>query len=138
MVDANQNWDVQTAIRSLTALSDYSIDFIEEPLRADAPMQHWAQLAESIAIPIAAGENIVSQPMFISFMEQGHLLVAQPDVAKWGGVSGAVEIGKQSDARGVMCALHYMGSGLGLAASCLLYTSPSPRDRTRSRMPSSA
>ncbi len=117
MVDANQNWDVQTAIRSLTALSDYSIDFIEEPLRADAPMQHWAQLAESIAIPIAAGENIVSQPMFISFMEQGHLLVAQPDVAKWGGVSGAVEIGKQSDARGVMCALHYMGSGLGLAAS---------------------
>ena len=26
----------------------------------------------------------------------------------------------------------------GLPASCLLYTSPSPRDRTRSRMPSSA
>ena len=25
-----------------------------------------------------------------------------------------------------------------LASSCLLYTSPSPRDRTRSRMPSSA
>ena len=28
--------------------------------------------------------------------------------------------------------------GVWLAASCLLYTSPSPRDRTRSRMPSSA
>ena len=27
---------------------------------------------------------------------------------------------------------------LGLARACLLYTSPSPRDRTRSRMPSSA
>ena len=26
----------------------------------------------------------------------------------------------------------------GLSGSCLLYTSPSPRDRTRSRMPSSA
>ena len=26
----------------------------------------------------------------------------------------------------------------GLVSSCLLYTSPSPRDRTRSRMPSSA
>ena len=26
----------------------------------------------------------------------------------------------------------------GLAIACLLYTSPSPRDRTRSRMPSSA
>ena len=28
--------------------------------------------------------------------------------------------------------------GFGLFNSCLLYTSPSPRDRTRSRMPSSA
>ena len=27
---------------------------------------------------------------------------------------------------------------IGLAKVCLLYTSPSPRDRTRSRMPSSA
>ena len=31
----------------------------------------------------------------------------------------------------------YSMSELGLSA-CLLYTSPSPRDRTRSRMPSSA
>ena len=29
-------------------------------------------------------------------------------------------------------------SGAGLVKVCLLYTSPSPRDRTRSRMPSSA
>ena len=28
--------------------------------------------------------------------------------------------------------------GVPLATTCLLYTSPSPRDRTRSRMPSSA
>ena len=40
--------------------------------------------------------------------------------------------------------LHEKGSALGLhvldapVTGCLLYTSPSPRDRTRSRMPSSA
>ena len=28
--------------------------------------------------------------------------------------------------------------GTGMGGTCLLYTSPSPRDRTRSRMPSSA
>ena len=28
--------------------------------------------------------------------------------------------------------------GIGMSEACLLYTSPSPRDRTRSRMPSSA
>ena len=31
-----------------------------------------------------------------------------------------------------------LNSHLGYAITCLLYTSPSPRDRTRSRMPSSA
>jgi hypothetical protein len=31
-----------------------------------------------------------------------------------------------------------MGRSLVLTNFCLLYTSPSPRDRTRSRMPSSA
>ena len=29
-------------------------------------------------------------------------------------------------------------NGAGKTSTCLLYTSPSPRDRTRSRMPSSA
>ena len=32
----------------------------------------------------------------------------------------------------------YSANELGKSFSCLLYTSPSPRDRTRSRMPSSA
>ena len=31
-----------------------------------------------------------------------------------------------------------LGTRIGVSGSCLLYTSPSPRDRTRSRMPSSA
>ena len=35
------------------------------------------------------------------------------------------------------CASPALG-GSGQACSCLLYTSPSPRDRTRTRMPSSA
>ena len=30
------------------------------------------------------------------------------------------------------------GKSIGVSEDCLLYTSPSPRDRTRSRMPSSA
>ncbi len=116
-VDANQNWNVKEAIKTLTALSDYSIEFAEEPLRADAPMSQWAQLADSTNIAIAGGENITSQSMFSTFIDQGKLKVAQPDVAKWGGVSGALEIGELCATRNVMCALHYMGSGLGLAAS---------------------
>ena len=50
--------------------------------------------------------------------------------------SGAVIKSVQSDVR------HDPGMPVklssGKAVACLLYTSPSPRDRTRSRMPSSA
>ena len=34
--------------------------------------------------------------------------------------------------------LYTLRSRPGIGTDCLLYTSPSPRDRTRSRMPSSA
>ena len=35
-------------------------------------------------------------------------------------------------------AMHYRGNALQDATTCLLYTSPSPRDKRQSRMPSSA
>ena len=34
--------------------------------------------------------------------------------------------------------MYGVNTGIGEFSDCLLYTSPSPRDRTRSRMPSSA
>ena len=46
-------------------------------------------------------------------------------------IDGTLASGKGTIARAVAAAF-------GLPYICLLYTSPSPRDRTRSRMPSSA
>lgn len=116
-LDANQSWGVADAIDTLAAFSEYSIGFVEEPLRADAPMMQWMQLADAIDIPIAGGENIASQSSFIEFMDAGKMKIVQPDVTKWGGVSGAFMIGKLTESRDAMCAMHYMGSGVGLAAS---------------------
>ena len=47
------------------------------------------------------------------------------------------EMGLRADAKPVKSA-RVVGDVLGKFHPCLLYTSPSPRDRTRSRMPSSA
>ncbi len=56
-----------------------------------------------------------------------------PASAEGGRAHGALN----AFARGVVNGLPIVGP-YALAGICLLYTSPSPRDRTRSRMPSSA
>ena len=50
-------------------------------------------------------------------------------------IHGLVEL-DVTEARGRLRA-HRERTGESLSFTCLLYTSPSPRDRTRSRMPSS-
>lgn len=117
MVDANQNWSVESAIETLNALSDYPINFVEEPLLANAPMTEWNVLSQAVKAPLAGGENITSLQSFKNFMELGGLRVVQPDVAKWGGVSGTMDVGRCAAQTGATCSLHWMGTGLGLAAS---------------------
>lgn len=115
--DANQKWSADTAVEELKALAGYPLGFIEEPIRADAPFNDWAKLSAAVDIPLAAGENITSRQSFIDYMDKGKIGIVQPDIAKWGGVSGTYEVGQLAKQRGVKCAIHYMGSGLGLAAS---------------------
>ena len=54
---------------------------------------------------------------------------------------GPADIDEAKSVAGRRRFLHWFGvsaSGVALANTCLLYTSPSPRDATLSRMPSSA
>ena len=50
--------------------------------------------------------------------------------------TGGAQVGGRDDAVGAIDAV--VVHAAGRIGGCLLYTSPSPRDRTRSRMPSSA
>ena len=50
------------------------------------------------------------------------------------GLEEAKSTGKKIKEQNIMFDIHFTSE----LKSCLLYTSPSPRDRTRSRMPSSA
>lgn len=116
-VDANQNWTRQEAARVIDLLSAHDLAFVEEPIFALDPLKDWAQVASDSPVPIAAGENITSARQFADMVEQGGLGVAQPDVAKWGGISGAMEVGRDALNQGAQVMLHYMGTALGLAAS---------------------
>ena len=72
----------------------------------------------------------------------GRVLWARPGAKLPGGVSIGSKKLKGVSSAGMLCALDELGIGddhSGIVVlSCLLYTSPSPRDATLSRMPSSA
>lgn len=120
MVDANQAWDLDTAMAMLPYLEPFGLNWLEEPLRADVPWSEWQTLASRTAIPLAAGENIAGRGAFDVALDAGAIRIVQPDMAKWGGFSGCVPVAKAIRARGKRFCPHYLGGGIGLLASAHL------------------
>jgi len=120
MVDANQAWDLATALEMAAGLETFELRWLEEPLRADRPWAEWQSLARSTAIPLAAGENIASDDGFAAALASGALGVVQPDLAKWGGFTACLPVARKILASGKRYCPHYLGGGVGLLASAHL------------------
>jgi L-alanine-DL-glutamate epimerase-like enolase superfamily enzyme len=120
MVDANQGWSLEQAERQARALQPYRLGWIEEPLRADRPAAEWSALAASTATPLAAGENLAGFDAFDAAIAARRYAVVQPDIAKWGGISGCWPVIERVRAAGLRYCPHYLGAGIGLAASAHL------------------
>jgi len=118
--DANQAWDVTQAETFLQATRDVSLGWLEEPLPADASPEHWAALADLSDTPLAAGENIAGTADFAAAIRSGNFGVVQPDVAKWGGVTGNWQVALAIRAAGLRYCPHFLGGGIGLIASAHL------------------
>ena len=117
MVDANQAWDLDSAIAMGRRLAELAPGWLEEPLRADRPWQEWQRLAAACAIPLAAGENAIGDDAFDALIASRAVAVVQPDLAKWGGVSGVLGVIGRIGAAGLRHCPHYLGAGIGLLAS---------------------
>src|SRR5690606_38181124 len=117
MVDANQAWDLHRALEIVPHLRDFDLKWLEEPLAADAPAEDWEALAKATPIPLAAGENLRGTEAFEAAISAGILSIIQPDVAKWGGISGCVSVARRVLQAGRVYCPHYLGGGIGLAAS---------------------
>ncbi len=87
MLDANQAWSLAEAKNFIGKISDYPIEWLEEPLAADRPEAEWVELSWASPIPLAAGENIRGIEDFSNRISSGHITVIQPDVCKWEGVT---------------------------------------------------
>jgi L-alanine-DL-glutamate epimerase-like enolase superfamily enzyme len=117
MVDANQGWTLDESLRMAGLMGDFGLAWLEEPLRADRPWSDWQQLARTTTIPLAGGENVQGRAGFEAAIGADALAVLQPDLAKWGGISGCWPVIGQARQAGLRYCPHFLGGGVGLLAS---------------------
>ncbi len=117
MCDANQAWTPEDAPARIAELAPYRPLWIEEPIAADEPHDAWRAVAHASTVPLAAGENLRGLAAFDDALDAGYLAFVQPDVGKWGGISGGLDVARQADALDIAYCPHWLAGGVGLAAS---------------------
>ena len=117
MVDANQAWSAEAAPARIKELLPYAPQWIEEPIAADETLDTWKRLFADTGAPLAAGENIRGEADFAAAINAGFLRFVQPDVGKWGGITGCGAVARRAVARGIAFCPHWLAGGVGLAAS---------------------
>jgi len=122
MVDANQAWDFDEACRAGHRMASFDLLWMEEPMRADEPQPRWTQLAQAQPLTLAGGENFMGLTQYREFIAAEGLSIIQPDLGKWGGLSGCLEVAQATVAAGKWYCPHWLGGGIGLAASMHLKT----------------
>lgn len=115
MVDSNQAWDLDSALKMLSRFEEFQLNFAEEPISANAGVDQWERLAKATSIPLACGENLYGISQFMSMANSGIGFI-QPDVSKWGGVTGALELAGVLPS-GVELWPHFMGTAVGQMAA---------------------
>jgi L-rhamnonate dehydratase len=117
MVDIGKGWadqpDAIDRARKLAALRPY---WIEEPFMPD-DYGRYRELADAVAVPIAAGEEESTLPDFERLIDAGGVTIVQPDVTRAGGITETMRICAMALARGKRPVTHSWSTGVIKAAS---------------------
>lgn len=86
-IDANQVWDVETAITWIKALAPYNLRWVEEPTHPEDILAH-ARIAKEIApTPVATGEMANNRIIFKQLLQANAISVMQIDATRVAGVN---------------------------------------------------
>jgi L-alanine-DL-glutamate epimerase-like enolase superfamily enzyme len=105
MVDANQSWRVDEAIARARQLERFNLYWLEEPLEA-TDLDGFARLGRQTTIARAGGESLYSTAAFHESVRRGALDILQPDVARVGGITKAIQVCHMAAAAGLVVAPH--------------------------------
>ncbi|MFI6597867.1 L-fuconate dehydratase [Nonomuraea sp. NPDC050536] len=111
-IDANQRWDVSSAIEWVNALRHFNPHWVEEPTSPDDVLGH-AAIAEGIKpIPVATGEHVQNRIVFKQLLQAGAISYLQIDSARVGGVNENIAILLLAARFGIPVCPHAGGVGL--------------------------
>ena len=105
MVDVNQRLDVLGNQRQAAELEHLDLVWYEEPVLAD-DLQACEQVAKSINIPVATGENNYTRYEFRELIERKAATYLMPDVCRANGFSETLKIGHLAAAHGIAVSPH--------------------------------
>ncbi len=118
LIDAGLGYgsDAQKAIGVARELEELGVYWLEEPFEPDA-YEAYAELADEVEIPVAAGEQDVTTWGFRELIDRGHVDILQPDVTRCGGITETLRIAELGRERGLRTVPHAWKSGIIKAAS---------------------
>ncbi len=92
MIDANQVWEIEDAIKNVRDLAKYRPYWIEEPVSPDDILGH-ARVRRAVSpVRVATGEHAHNRIMFKQFLQAEAVDIVQFDCCRLGGVNEAIAV----------------------------------------------
>ena len=92
LLDANQVWEVDEAIKWMRELSNFKPYFIEEPTSPDDILGHKKIKDAIYPIKVATGEAVQNRIIFKQLIANGAIDIVQIDACRMGGVNEALAV----------------------------------------------
>lgn len=119
-VDANQGWDLPTALRTLHSLALHDIQYCEQPVRAK-DIAALAEVARQSPIPVMADESLFDDVDALALAKAGACRYFNIKLSKSAGIHTALRINAIAEASGIPCMVGCMvETRLGLTAAAHL------------------
>lgn len=106
-VDANQVYDVKTAIEVARRLADENVAWLEEPIPAGDWQGH-AAIRRAIPMKLATGETLYTAEPFRDFIAREAVDVVQADVSRVGGVTEWLKVAALARSWNLPMAPHFV------------------------------
>ncbi len=116
MLDGGRAYTVKRALELLRRVEEHELYWFEEALPPE-DLDGYRRLSAASPVRIAAGEADATLPPFRALVEQGHVDVLQPDLARCGGFTVARQIALLERTSTVEIVPHCFSTGVLVAAS---------------------